>query len=157
MESAAVELLQQVLAPFEDEDRAEMIAWMEAELKTQAITDDLQDHVSGYHWQLVGVTPAQAEREGGGAVVFAMLFHEGLRAFFIYSCHRAETGQTSEDGQPILAFSYYKEIAFGGGFSSHGPISPEALHADLRQFAEEAEDPEPQKKTNGAAQLPAGG
>jgi hypothetical protein len=127
MESAAVELLQQVLAPFEDEDRAEMIAWMET------------------------------EREGGGAVVFAMLFHEGLRAFFIYSCHRAETGQTSEDGQPILAFSYYKEIAFGGGFSSHGPISPEALHADLRQFAEEAEDPEPQKKTNGAAQLPAGG
>jgi hypothetical protein len=142
MDSALTELMVQVLAPFDEKRRDQMVVWMERELESQSIVDNVQDHVSGHEWTILQKSPVNAE-----AVVFCMLFHETMRAVCIYTC------KTTPIAPDQASFEYFKEWSFGGGFNVHGPISPSALFEDLRLFAEgpPSEDDAPAAKTNGTS------
>lgn len=117
-----IEMLGHVLAPFPEDKRAAMLSWVENEIRTRPLIDNLTS-VEGVNWALGDPSPGN----GGGALVFAMLYHEPIRGVVIYSV----TMTPQDDGQ--TAFEYFREVCFNPRHM-HGPISGDALFLDFQEF-----------------------
>lgn len=141
MASAMIELLEKVLTPFEEDKRAEMVSWVEKEMERYPLIDNLTN-TDGVNWQLGQESPGS----GCGAIVWAMLYNEPMRAIIIYTVAMTPQG----DGQ--VAFEYFREVCFNPKHN-HGPISGSALYIDLAMFVQPERD-EPATATNGAGAHP---
>jgi hypothetical protein len=130
------EMLGKVLAPFEDKQRDEMIGWVEREMESYPLIDNLTS-ADGVNWQLGQPSPGS----GVDATVWAMLYNEQIRGVVIYtvSINPAEGDR--------FTFEYFREVCFNPKHM-HGPISAEALYIDLALFVQPEREPEP--KLNGA-------
>jgi len=137
--NALTELLEKVLAPFDEGRRAQMIAWVDQEVQTRPIVDCVEDR-KGSAWKLGEESPSHT-----GAIIFAMLLHESLRAVVVYTF----TATAVEDDPNAMAFEYFRETIFEPRFT-HGPISGDALYADLEDFVR-VDAPPAHAVTNGAA------
>jgi hypothetical protein len=142
MASAMIELLNHVLAPFPEQQRTAMISWVEHEMATRPLLDWVTD-TKGRTWTLGQKSPSN-----DSATVFAMLFHESMRAVVVYGVNITPV-QGSTNGE--AAFEYFREVVFNPEHL-HGPISGEALYLDLREFVavdlDDPDDSEP-RATNG--------
>jgi hypothetical protein len=128
------EMLGHVLSPFPEDRRNAMISWVEREMETRPLIDNLTSD-DGVNWVLGEPSPGNP-----GAVIFAMLYHEPIRGVVIYSVSMtpADGGQT--------AFEYFRETCFNPRHV-HGPISGDALFLDLHEFV--AVDMTPEDKGRG--------
>jgi len=123
MASSLIELLKDhVLAPFTAEQRDAMVSWMEHEIETRPLIDNLTSE-DGVNWVLGENSPGNE-----GATVFAMLHHETMRAIIIYSV--AITPDPAAGG---TRFEYFREVCYNPKHQ-HGPISGPALFLDFREF-----------------------
>jgi hypothetical protein len=124
MGSAMIEMLGHVLAPFPEDRKSAMIAWVEHEIETRPLIDCLTS-ADGVTWTLGEKSPSNE-----AATVFAMLYHEAIRAVIIYAVNITPVaGSTNGEA----SFEYFREVCFNPRHV-HGPISGEALYLDLREF-----------------------
>jgi hypothetical protein len=150
MDTALESTLRQVLAPFDEEDREELIAWVAHEAETRPL-HTLYENADGVVWQIGKENPTNES-----LLVFAILYEEEATkpCMHIYSC-----GMVQGDGEQT-GMVYYKDVSFNPKHL-HGPIAPRALFFDWGEFmAADIEDRiEATKKQNGAAAgaLPSGG
>lgn len=145
MDEALENTLRQVFAPFSEDDREEMIAWVKHESDTRPL-HTLYENEDGVVWKIGEPSPTNEN-----LIVFAVLFEEEATkpCMHIYSCGMVQR----EDG--ATGMLYFKDISFNPKHL-HGPIAPKALFLDWGEFmAADIEDRIEGAKKNGAAELPA--
>jgi hypothetical protein len=150
MDQALEVTLRQVLAPFAEEDREEMIAWVKHEADTRPL-HTLYENADGVVWQIGKENPTNES-----LIVFAILYEEEATkpCMHIYSCGAVK----SESGETGMV--YFKDVSFNLKHV-HGPIAPRALMFDWGEFmAADIEDriETTRKQANGSAggEVPAG-
>lgn len=133
--------LARVFAPFDDDERAQLIAWAGEELGTRSVITLMTDK-RGAEWKVGEPSPSNED-----AVVFAMLFDNAQRCCDVYCVMFVE--QNGKEG--VL---YFKETCWNPDHT-WGPLGKRGLWNEWIAFfggADAGGGEEPPAKVNGAGE-----